>query len=221
MDTLRSRWHADVTALCSTAPRDAVAAEGTDLLDRWLEDHRAYHDAVHLAEVLAALDELHEGGDLPERDRHLAGLVAWYHDAVYDAGASPGDNEEASARLAEERLGAIGLAPDEVAHIAALIRDSATHEMRSTDAVSRAFHDADLWILASPTERFDAYCHQVRLEYRQVPAADFARGRTAVLAPFAARERLYLTDHAHDRWTARARTNLAREIDRLSAALPG
>ena len=217
MDTLRSRWHADVTALAPNADRDLVAAEGTDLLDRWLEDHRSYHDAVHLAEVLAALDELHEGGDLPSRDRHLAGLVAWYHDAVYDADVEAGANEEASAVLAEERLTGLGLASEDVATVVRLVRESATHEMTTRDPVTRAFHDADLWILASPTERLDAYCHQVRLEYRMVPAEDFARGRTAVLAPFVDRERLYLTDHAHREWTSRARVNLVREIDRLGA----
>lgn len=220
MDTLRSRWHADVVALAPAADRDLLAAEGTDLLDRWLEDHRSYHDAVHLAEVLAALDELHEGGDLPARDRHLAGLVTWYHDAVYDADVDAGANEEASAVLAEERLTRLGMPEGVVAEVARLVRESATHEMTTQDPATRAFHDADLWILASPTERFDAYCHQVRLEYRMVPAEDFARGRTAVLTPFVTRERLYLTDHAHTRWTARARANLAREIGRLSGAPP-
>lgn len=215
METLRSRWHADVTALCPTALPERVAAEVTDLLDRWLEDHRSYHDAVHLAEVLAALDELHEGGDLPALDRHLAGLVAWYHDAVYDPAAPPGANEEASAVLAEERLTALGLPAERVAHVATLVRDSATHEMSSTDAAARAFHDADLWVLAAPTERFDAYCHQVRLEYGDYSDADYARGRATVLTPFVDRERLYLTDHAHRRWSGRARVNLRRELDRL------
>lgn len=217
---MRTRWRADVAALCPTADRDRVGAEGTELLDRWLEDHRAYHDAVHLAEVLAALDELHEGGDLPARERHLAGLVAWYHDAVYDAGAQAGDNEEASAVLAQERLPALGLADDIVSEVVRLVRESATHEMSTRDPATRAFHDADLWILASPPERFDAYCHQVRLEYRMVPREDFARGRAAVLTPFVQRERLYLTQHAHTHWTQRARVNLARELDRLSGAAP-
>lgn len=216
MDTLRSRWHADVIALCPSAERELVAAEGTSLLDRWLEDHRSYHDAVHLAEVLAALDELHEGGDLPSRDRHLAGLVAWYHDAVYDAGAETGANEEASALLAQDRLGVIGLDAERVDVIVRLIRESATHEMTTRDPTTMAFHDADLWILASPTERFDAYCHQVRLEYGLYADRDYARGRTAALTPFVTRERLYLTEHAHTHWTERARVNLARELDRLA-----
>lgn len=220
MDTLRSRWHAAVTALNPAADHGLVSVEGTALLDRWLEDHRAYHDAVHLAEVLAALDELHAAGDLPARDRHLAALAAWYHDAVYDPSGEPGSSEEGSAALAEERLSRLGLGEADVAAVARLVRESATHEMTARDPATRAFHDADLWILAAPVERFDAYCHQVRLEHRQVPAAEFARGRTAVLTPFTARGRLYLTEHAHRHWTGPARTNLAREIARLSDAPP-
>ncbi|WP_162786984.1 hypothetical protein [Janibacter anophelis] len=216
MDTLRSRWHADVIALCPDADRGRVAAEATDLLDRWLEDHRSYHDVVHLAEVLAALDELHEGGDLPAHDRHLAGLVAWYHDAVYEPEATPGGNEEASARLAQERLARLGVAPDDIAVVARLVSESASHEMSGDDAVTRAFHDADLWVLSAPTERFDAYCHQVRLEYGLYGDADYARGRTAALTPFAQRDRLYLTEHAQHRWSGRARVNLRRELDRLN-----
>lgn len=217
METLRSRWLTDVDALCAGVGRDVLLAEGTDLLDRWLEDHRSYHDAVHLAEVLAALDELYDGGELPARDRHLAGVAAWFHDAVYDAGVEAGGNEEASAVLAEDRLRRLGLAEDDVTVVARLVRESATHEMTTDDPATKAFHDADLWILAAPAQRFDAYCHQVRLEYRQVRTADYARGRTAVLTPFVTRERLYLTDHAHTHWTDRARVNLAREIDRLAA----
>lgn len=209
-----------MTALCPDAPHERAAAEVTDLLDRWLEDHRSHHDVVHLAEVLAALDELAEGGDLPARDRHLAGLAAWYHDAVYETHAAAGANEQASAELAQQRLADLGLGPSDLALVARLVRESATHEMSAPGPAARAFHDADLWILAAPTERFDAYCHQVRIEYGMVGDEDFARGRSAVLAPFVERERLYLTDHAHERWTGRARVNLRRELDRLSGASP-
>lgn len=188
-----------------------------ELIARWGEPHRSYHDPVHLAEVLAALDELAEGGELAGRDRHLAAMVAWFHDAVYEPAESPGANEEASAVLAEERLPQLGVPAGDVATIARLVRESASHEMSTPDPVSSAFHDADLWILSAPTDRFDGYCAQVRIEYGHVPAADYARGRSAVLTPFVDRERLYLTDHAHEHWTGRARLNLRRELDRLAA----
>lgn len=205
--------------LCPQVELAAAEALGDALRERWLEPHRSYHDIVHLAEVLAAVDELDEGGELTRRQAQLASMAAWFHDAVYDVHAPAGRTEEASAALAQELLPALGMPPQEVATIARLVRESATHEMTTRDPVTRAFHDADLWILAAPTQRFDAYCHQVRLEYGHVPTADFARGRVAVLTAFADRERVYLTDHADGHWTQRARVNLSREIGRLSDAV--
>ena len=222
METLRSRWLADASVLCPGIDVARLEAVGVGLRARWLEPHRSYHDVVHLAEVLAALDELGEAGELTDRQHRLAGLVAWFHDAIYDVHAGPGETEEASALLAREHLTDLGLPASEVETVARLVRESATHEMRRPDAVAAGFHDADLWILAAPGHRFEAYCAQVRLEYGHVRAADFARGRLAVLTPFVRRERLYLTAHAHEHWTSRARANLAREIARLSpAAGPG
>ena len=39
------------------------------------------------------------------------------------------------------------------------------HSAPADDPLTAAFHDADLWILAAPEQRFDAYCAQVREEY--------------------------------------------------------
>ena len=66
-----------------------------DLLTRWQEPHRHYHDVRHLAQVLTALEEL-------QCSDPVVVLAAWFHDAVYEGVA--GEDEEASARLAEESL---------------------------------------------------------------------------------------------------------------------
>ena len=58
------------------------------------------------------------------------------------------------------------------------------HNAPAEDALTAAFHDADLWILSAPQERFDAYCAQVREEYAFVPQDAYRAGRTAVLRPF-------------------------------------
>ena len=78
---------------------------GEDLLARYAEEHRHYHDQRHLAEVLDAVDELAEYADDPDAIR----LAAWFHDAIYDLEADPGENEEVSAQLAEAELAAYGV----------------------------------------------------------------------------------------------------------------
>lgn len=186
------------------------------LVARYEEPQRSYHDARHLAEVLAAVEELRAALGAEPQALAVTRLAAGYHDAVYDPRAAPGANEEASARLAEGELAGAGVDVEAVAEVAALVRATAAHELPGPRGPEAVLHDADLWILSSPAERYDAYAAQVRAEYAHVPDLDFARGRAAILAPFAERERLYATDHAHGRWTAGARANLARELDRLT-----
>ena len=62
---------------------------GDDLLARYAEQHRHYHDQQHLAEVLQTIDELAEYAD----DADTVRLAAWFHDAIYDPQAGPGENE--------------------------------------------------------------------------------------------------------------------------------
>lgn len=194
---------------------DRAEAAGAVLLQRWREPHRGYHDEQHLTEVLAAIEELSGDETTGHRQRPLAVLAAWYHDAVY--GGRPGDDEEASAGLAETDLVELGVEAEQVAEVARLVRATADHGLPPDGASDEAvLHDADLWILAAPAERFDAYCADVRREYAHVTDEDYRKGRRAVLEPFAERTRLYATEHAHEQWTSTARANLRREIERLS-----
>ena len=165
-----------------------------------------------------------------------------YDDAVTRLGGAPGEMatslldryaepqrgyhdgrhlEEASAVLAERELAAAGCEPSAAGAVAGLVRATLEHDLPATPGPEAVLHDADLWVLSAPSQRFDEYCAQVRDEYAHVPAEDFARGRTAVLAPFATRPRLYATTVAHERWTDAARTNLRRELDRLSGGAGG
>lgn len=187
-------------------------AVGEDLLARWSEPARHYHTTRHLAEVLSALRELRVVEPVDDRTRLVTELAAWFHDAVYDPRAP--DNEERSAVMAQEQLTSLAVDAAVVTHVTALVRATAGHEDMGATAAGRAFHDADLWILAAPADRFDQYCRQVRDEYAWVSDRDYATGRTAVLAPFAARGRLYLTRSAW-RWESAARANLSRELARL------
>ena len=92
-----------------------------DLLDRWGEEHRNYHGRTHLLAVLEALDLLADPADPPR----TVLLAAWFHDAVYRGIA--GQDEEESARLAEDRLAQAGLPGAEVDEVARLVRLTADH----------------------------------------------------------------------------------------------
>lgn len=187
-----------------------------DLERRWSERHRGYHDLRHLDEVLGALVELRAESLDTDGDWASVVFAAWFHDAVYDV-ATPADNERLSAELARDTLSRNGVGSHVVDATCALVMASAEHEVGETRGPQAAFHDADLWILGAPAERFDAYCSDVRREYEAVPDAAYADGRGAILRPLLDRESVYRTDRARLLWEAAARDNLRRELARLTS----
>nr|WP_243731686.1 hypothetical protein [Nocardioides ochotonae] len=186
--------------------RDALHAAYAD-------PSRGYHDAQHLAEVLRRLSELARAGFV--YDPVPVVLAAWFHDAVYDGER---DAEERSAAWAEHAL--VGLLSDvEVAEVARLVRLTETHDPAPDDANGCALSDADLAILASPAERYAAYAAAVRVEYAHLDDATFLAGRARVLQNLTAKERLFRTPYALERWEAPARANLEHELAGLLARI--
>jgi predicted metal-dependent HD superfamily phosphohydrolase len=180
--------------------RDALVAAYGDPV-------RGYHDLLHLTEVLDRIDELTGAG--LAGDGPAVRLAAWFHDGVYDG--QRGD-EDRSALWAEEVLADTEHA-DEVAR---LVRLTEHHDPADDDLPGQVLCDADLAILAAPSERYDAYVTGVRRDYAYVSDADFALGRTAVLRDLAGRGRLFHTSYAREHWEPTARANLARELAGLA-----
>jgi predicted metal-dependent HD superfamily phosphohydrolase len=207
VNDLLEDWLRLMSGVIDPASEPGVLAEaGRDLLVRWSEPHRRYHDLQHLAVVLSIVDEL--GGPAAVR------LAAWYHDAVYDPRAA--DNEEHSARLAADTLTALAVRPDLVDEVARLVRLTASHDPRPEDVDGKLLCDADLAVLARPWDEYQQYAAAVRAEYRYVNDADFRAGRGAVLRHLRGLPVLFHTTELHDRWEALARANLTRELDALS-----
>jgi predicted metal-dependent HD superfamily phosphohydrolase len=171
---------------------------------------RGYHDRLHLAEVLGHVDELMPADD-PARETVL--LAAWFHDAVYDG---RGDDEERSARLAEDSLAGTPAA-DRAPEVGRLVRLTATHRPADDDHAGQVLCDADLAILAADSDRYTSYVAGVRAEYAHVPDPDFAAGRAAVLADLLAKPSLFHSAAARERWEHRARANVHRELRALQA----
>jgi len=208
-DDLAGGWARLLTDAGASAPAEAVAAEGERLRRRWAEPHRRYHDQRHLREVLAALDTL----TTPEAPPVTARLAAWFHDAVHDGRA--GADEEASAVLAEQVLTGLGVPSGPVAEVARLVRLTAAHDPATGDPTGALLVDADLAILAAPTERYRDYVAAIRAEYAHVPDAVFAAGRAAVLDRLVGNPRLFRTDRGYAVWETAARTNVGAELSRL------
>ena len=218
MPALITWWKLDVAELAPGAHSDAVLAIGSDLEGRLGESHRHYHTTRHLVEMFWALEDLEGAGAVSSRETAVGRIAGWFHDAVYDP-TTPGDNEIHSAELAARDLTVLGFAEDDVETVRDLVLATQTHEL-ARDGLTAAFHDADLWILGSPPERYAEYVAQVRLEYAAVPDEVFRSARAAILRPFLDRESIYATAHATDSWEEAARRNLATELAGLVSSPP-
>ena len=191
-------------------PLPEAAALRDELLAAYGEASRHYHDTRHLTEVLERLDELADEGT--HFDRAVVALAAWFHDAVYDGER---DAEERSAAWAEDTLPELigDTAADEVARLVRLTED---HLPREDDLAGCALSDADLGILAAERDRYDEYVASVRREYAHLTDDEFRAGRAQVLESLLAKETLFHTPYARDRWEQPARLNVERELARLS-----
>lgn len=174
-----------------------------ELLSRWSEPHRHYHDVRHLLTTLDALDQI--GGEAAE-SRHVR-LAAWFHDAVYVGVA--GQDEHESAELARRMLSELPVRT--VNEVVRLVLLTATHDPEPGDDAGAALCDADLAILGSIPGRYDVYVRDVRLDYSNVDDASWRLGRTAVLDSLLVLDPLYRTPAGAALWSERARENLTRE----------
>lgn len=191
---------------------------GREMLERWGEPHRGYHDLDHLTAVLGHLTEL----AAPSTPSPEVRAAAWFHDAIYAGRA--GDDEEASAQLAEERLAEAGLDAHRTGRVADMVRATAGH-LDPARAVephpdTDLLLDADLAILASDADTYAAYVAGVRAEHPDIDDATFTAGRTAAVRALLSRAPLFRTSRGRALFEDSARANLTAELRRLDPA-PG
>ena len=211
--TLVDRW---LAALHASGDESAVRA-CHDLVARYEEPHREYHNVRHLMEVLDDVDELVDEAE----DADAVRLAAWFHDAVYESGAAHAvsvvSNEEASARLAEQILPGLGVPAPRVAEAARLVRLTEKHVAGPDDRNAAVLFDADLAILAADPARYAEYARAVRAEYREIPDEVFRPARARILSALLSAPTLYRTRSARSRLEARARANVTGEIAKLTS----
>ena len=173
----------------------------------YAEPSRHYHNQSHVAELLKQFAPVRHLARSPQEIE----IAIWFHDAVYDTRKS--DNEEQSAEWARTHLTNAGAESSAIQRVVDMIIATKTHQSENKDAL--LLLDIDLGILGAPPPVFERYDEAIRKEYHWVPDETYRAGRLQVLAGFNERERIYRTDHFHDRLEAAARANLQRKIEAL------
>lgn len=191
------------------APRHANLAHLlTELTARYSEPQRHYHTLEHLDACLRHLAGVRDQLEQPEE----VALALWFHDAIYEVGAS--DNEMRSADWARQALLAAGGAVDAADRIHAAIMVT-RHDQPAQTADQQLLLDVDLAILGAPPAVFDAYERQIVQEYQSVPRAAFRSNRRRILQGFLDRPQIYHSAAFLATRETQARANLDRSIRAL------
>jgi predicted metal-dependent HD superfamily phosphohydrolase len=154
---------------------------------------------------LAELDRCAPG------DSSIEGAI-WFHDVVYDP--TRHDNEDASVAWFTDNTGS-WLEPNAGECIRRLIEATDFRRPRGEDPAAALMVDIDLAILSADAAIYQAYTRAIRQEYGHVPDGAFRAGRKKVMEHFLAGP-IYRTAAFLPR-EERARGNILREVERLSA----
>jgi predicted metal-dependent HD superfamily phosphohydrolase len=198
--------------------REVAAAAAADLAARYAESHRRYHGIAHVRAVVRDVAVLAAGLRLPAEERAALTIAAGAHDVVYDG--HPGEDERRSSSWARDWLARAGVGEAHVARAEGLVLATTEHSASPDDLAAQVLLDADLAILGADPPGYDRYRLAVRDEYAALDEAAWRAGRTAVMSGLLARDPLYGTRAARRRWEARARANIARELESLASAVP-
>ncbi len=190
---------------------EAVAIEKTfQLLVRSYScRERLYHNLDHIYHVLSTINALQKY----TQSLTTVKLAAWFHDVIYDTKSR--NNEECSARYAQELLSRLGISATTTSVVNRLILNTKYHQADIEDIDSQVLLDADLAILAAHPEKYQKYAQAIRQEYGWVSETDYILGRQQVLEKFLQRQQIYFTPLMFQQREASARANIKTEIQDL------
>jgi hypothetical protein len=130
----------------------SLAMNREELVAAYTAPGRHYHNLAHIEDCLGALARV---DNLSALDREILSEAIWWHDVAYDA--TRADNEELSARLAEQHV-----REDLRREVGRLIRLTKTHAVQPDDRLGAILISIDLSILGAEPARYDAYAAAIR-----------------------------------------------------------
>jgi predicted metal-dependent HD superfamily phosphohydrolase len=180
-----------------------------EVIDKnYSQKSRHYHNLDHLSNMLSQL----EGCRALTSDWDAVLFALFYHDLVYTSAAK--GNEKKSAAEAGKALTALNVPAEKILFVKELILATKSHLPDENQDIN-LFTDADLSILGSPHEEYEAYASNVRKEYSIYPDLLYKPGRRKVLEHFLDMPHIFKTAHFRERLEGSARRNINQELVNL------
>jgi len=190
-------------------PWDEAEEVLSEILEKYAEPERFYHNVKHIYYFLKTLDE---------HKRLIVNydtlcMAAWFHDVIYNSKRE--DNEEKSASYAGVKLNFLGLNDYSINRIKQLILSTKNHKPYKQDYDDFLFADSDLRILGEDYETYSAYTEAIRKEYAHINKMFYVYHRKKLLNEFLQRKEIYHTSHFKDNFQERAKENMRKELSAL------
>jgi len=187
---------------------DRIINSYIELLKRYNEPHRKYHNLKHINDCLAEFSKVFHLAKEP----NALELAIWYHDAIYEIGAS--DNEKKSSFLADGIMSGF-LVSEELIKTVKDIIVATEHNKIPESFDAKLMLDIDISNIGS-ADKFKETNKLIREEYSLVPDNLFASGRSNILQSFLDRSSIYLTEIFQERYEQSARENITSAIRELN-----
>jgi len=196
------------------ARRDPAERIALTLWSDMTAEGRRYHTPVHVLGAFGWTQRV--GFDLTDAEE----LALWFHDAIYDAQAPPGQNEVASAKWMRWIVAKAGVPAAFARHAADAIAWTGYHLEEEVPREFQRVMDLDLAGLAAPTDVFRRQSEAVQAEMAHLSTEQFQRGTIDFFRKLLARKHLYRSRTLASLEPI-ARQNLEQEIERLTQLLGG
>jgi len=150
-----------------------------DIIDRWSEPHRFYHNLDHLNFLIKQFEILRDIEDITTEEMHRLIVAAFFHDVIYDPKLK--NNEELSIHYFVNKCEECGTLKDEfIEQVGEIISDTQYRKI-PTKRLSMRFWETDNSVLQLPVNKLIEVEHKIFQEYQWVDYRLYRKGRIEFL----------------------------------------
>ena len=208
IDWLQNEWM-DLTSIY-TDDSQLILRYWIEIKSHYTSKNRHYHNLYHIHNMLGQAKDIKSSID----DYDALRFAIWYHDIIYKA--TKKNNEEKSAKFAENRLKSTRFDAERITMVYHLIASTKHHDVVLNETNDNAYLlDLDLSILGAKWDTYQSYIQNIRKEYAIYPDFMYKKGRKKVLKHFLERNPIYFTNSYRAQFEDQARQNIKKEINAL------
>jgi len=199
------------------------------LYSAYRRKERHYHDVSHIIRMHDELTDFYNYASSQDSSsepwRRIAMIATLFHDYYINSDPMADGTTRYDTNVLNDSMQKFLDDFNHVAGLTFLDRENVLKAILATDNHLRgegcppicfsAVADADLAIFGQSPEIYDQYAAGIRAEYAFASDEDFKAGRIKVLRKFLGRPHIYQTGFFREKYAARARANLTRELSSL------